>query len=269
MQDDATPPPTAGRPTDAVSEGVRVAAKEICRCFDQHRVRRRPRAVRFHAQRQDTASAAWRHLLDLVEEAAADGREEFRPLAELSPGERRQIITLPPTIAKLTEVKHLMLYGSNLVRIPPEIGAMTGLRQFTPYTSHRLHWFPYELTRCPELKGSTVSTRSLYGNVKIRPPFPPLQPGRASTRDLDIGDLDPVVWGTDAIRACSVCDRPIAETGLHQVWISSRVGTDVLPLLVNACSPACVDALPAPAEGYVPTPHTGGPGITQPRADYA
>ncbi|MEV1201403.1 hypothetical protein [Microbispora rosea] len=80
---------------------------------------------------------------------------------------------------------------------------------------------------------------------------------------------DPTVWGTDVIRACSVCDRPIAEAGLHQVWISLRVGTDVLPLLVNACSQACVDALPAPPEGYVPTPHTGGVGIVQPRADYA
>ncbi|MBG0824495.1 leucine-rich repeat domain-containing protein [Planomonospora sp. ID91781] len=241
----------------------------MCRCFDQHKVRRRPRVVRFHVERQDTASAAWRDLLDLVEEAAADGREKFRPLGDLDLDERRQIITPPPTISKRTEVKHLMLYGSNLARIPPEIGAMTGLRQFTPYTSHRLHWFPYELTRCLQLRNSTVSTRSLYGNVKIRPPFPPFQPGRASIRDLDTGDLDPKVWGTDMIGACSVCGRPIAEAGLHQVWISSQVGTDVLPLLVNACSPACIDALPAPAEGYVPTPHTGGPGIVQPHADYA
>ncbi len=225
--------------------------------------------VRFHAERQDTAAAAWHRLLDLVEEAAADGREEFRPLAELSPDERRQIITLPPTIAKLAKVKHLVLYGSNLVRIPPEIGAMTGLREFTPYTSHRLHWFPYELTRCRQLKASTVSTRSLYGNVKIRPPFPQLQPSRASTHDLDISDLDPKMWGIDAIRACSVCDRAIAGAGLHQVWISLGVGTDVLPLLVNACSPACIEALPAPVEGYAPTLHTGGPGIAQPRADYS
>ncbi|WP_271222294.1 hypothetical protein [Streptosporangium carneum] len=204
-----------------------------------------------------------------MEEAAADGREEFRPLVELSPDERRQIITLPPTIAKLTEVRHLVLYGSNLVRIPPEIGAMTSLQQFTPYTSNRLHWFPYELTRCRRLKASTVSTRSLYGNVKVRPPFPPLQPGRASARDLPLADLDPKVWGTDVIRACGVCDRPIAEAGLYQVWISLRVGADTLPLLVNACSPTCLDTLPAPAEGCVPTAHTGGPGIVQPRADYA
>ncbi|MER7694405.1 hypothetical protein [Streptomyces sp. NPDC097610] len=40
-----------------------------------------------------------------------------------------------------------MLYGSDLVRISPEIGTMTSLEEFTPYTSYRLHWFPYKITR--------------------------------------------------------------------------------------------------------------------------
>ncbi|MFB9202172.1 hypothetical protein ACFFV7_13315 [Nonomuraea spiralis] len=181
----------------------------------------------------------------MIEEAAADGREVFRPLVELSPDERREIVTLPASIAKLTEVKHLVLYGSNLVRIPPEIGAMAGLEEFTPYTSHRLHWFPYELTRCGGLRRSTVSTRSLYGNFKLRPPFPELRP-----RPDAAGEPDPGVWGATVIRTCSVCDRPIGETGPSQVWISLRVATDVLPLLVNACSPACIQALPPAAEGY-------------------
>ena len=71
-----------------------------------------------------------------------------------------------------------MLYGSNLVRIPAEIGAMTSLEEFTPYTSYRLHWFPYELTRCPRLVRSTVSSSALYGNFKYRPPFPNWCPRR-------------------------------------------------------------------------------------------
>jgi hypothetical protein len=50
------------------------------------------------------------------------------------------------------------------------------------------------------------------------------------------------------------------------VWISLRVATDVLPLLVNACSTACVQALPAPAEGYVQQPHAGGAHVQQPPA---
>ncbi|WP_275414450.1 hypothetical protein [Planotetraspora kaengkrachanensis] len=36
----------------------------------------------------------------------------------------------------------------------------------------------------------------------------------------------------------------------------------------EAASPACVAALPTPPEDHVPTPHAGGPGIVQPRADY-
>ncbi|MFJ9696108.1 leucine-rich repeat domain-containing protein [Kitasatospora sp. NPDC101183] len=228
-------------------------SRDICTCFDQHEVSNR-RRVRFHAERQDTSSPAWQHLLTLIDEAAADGREVFRPLAELSPQDRREIVTLPPTIAKLTAVKHLNLYGSNLVRLPPEIGAMTSLEEFTPYTSYRLHWYPYELTRCPNLRRSTVSTRALYGNEKLRPPFPALP---AAEQDLT------------ELRTCSVCDRSLESAEVHQAWISLRVAADVLPLLVNACSPACLQALPTPPEDYVPTPHTGGPGLAQPPADYA
>jgi hypothetical protein len=91
------------------------------------------------------------------------------------PDDWDKIITLPATISKLKSVKHLILCGSsNLVRIPPEIGEMTNLEEFTPRLSYRLHWFPYEITHCKKLKESTVSTRSLYGNYKLRKPFPRL-----------------------------------------------------------------------------------------------
>jgi hypothetical protein len=65
--------------------------------------------VRFHRERQDTSAPGWLHLLALIDEAAADGREVFRPLVEMSPEERRQVITLPPSVGKLTAVKHLVL----------------------------------------------------------------------------------------------------------------------------------------------------------------
>jgi hypothetical protein len=142
---------------------------------------------------------------------------------------------------------------------------MTSLEEFTPYTSYRLHWFPYEITRCTRLTRSTVSTRTLFGNYKLRPPFPRLQPAESSVAGLDTGDLDPRRWGTTAISSCSVCDRAVELGGLHPVWISLRVATDVLPLLVNACSSQCVAALPPPPEGYVRSAHTGGP-VGQPSA---
>jgi hypothetical protein len=222
--------------------------RDICSCLDQSTSRPRAR-VGFHTERQDTSAPGWRHLLELIDEAAADGREEFRPLTRLSPDERRQVITLPPEIGRLTAVRHLVLYGSNLVRLPPEIGAMTSLEKFTPYTSYRLHWFPYELTRCRKLTRSTVSTRALFGNHKIRAPFPRLQPPSGSVADLDLENLDPRRWGATALHRCSVCDRPVRPSELRQVWISLRVATDVLPLLVNACSTECVAALPHPSDG--------------------
>ncbi|MFJ6378397.1 leucine-rich repeat domain-containing protein [Kitasatospora sp. NPDC092039] len=186
---------------------------------------------------------------------------------ELTAEQRRQVVTLPPAIAGLTSVKHLVLYGSNPVRIPPEIGAMESLEEFTPYTSYRLHWFPYEITRCPNLRLSTVSTRALYGNYKQRPPFPPLSTAATGADGVDLEDLDPGVWGAAAIRTCSVCDQCVEGAALRQVWISLRTsGADVLPLLVNACSTTCIDALPVPADGYVQVPHTGGPNVDQPPA---
>jgi hypothetical protein len=108
--------------------------------------------VKLHTEQQDVECDAWKRLLELVELAAEDKREEFAPGREIEQDDWWQIITLPTTIAKLKSVKHLMLYGSNLVRIPPEIGEMTILEKFTPYTSYRLHWFPYEITRCKKLK---------------------------------------------------------------------------------------------------------------------
>ncbi|MEY9856917.1 hypothetical protein ABH935_002525 [Catenulispora sp. GAS73] len=248
---------------DAVGPAGDGPARDYCRCVEptgtnpQH-----PNA--FHAERQDTDAPGWIRLLELIEEAAADGREVFKPLVELTAEQRRQVITLPPTIAELTAVKHLVLYGSNLVRIPPEIGAMESLEEFSPYTSPRLHWFPYEITRCANLRRSTVSTRRIYGNYKYRPYFPQLADPVAA-RDVDLGDLDPGIWGATTIRTCSVCDRAVDGSTLRQVWISLWTsGADILPLLVNACSQECVDALPQPAKGFNQTPHRGGPDLEQP-----
>ena len=145
---------------------------------------------------------------------------------------------------------------------------MENLESFEPHTSHRLHWFPYEITRCHKLTQSVVSTRSLYGNFKFRPRFPSLQPARPSTAGLDLAHLAPAVWGVDAVTACSVCGGSLTTGGLHQAWISVSVATDVLPLLVSACSDNCVRSIPLGAEGHVRTPHGGGPTVQQPPPGY-
>ncbi|WP_416984345.1 hypothetical protein [Streptomyces sp. T028] len=95
--------------------------------------------------------------------------------------------------------------------------------------------------------GAPVISRPGF-RVKNRMPFPALHV--------------PVLPGQE----CSVCAGPLPPTGPEQVWISLGVATDVLPLLVNACSRTCVDTLPAPADRHVPTVHRGGPSVEQPPA---
>lgn len=204
-----------------------------------------------HSVAEDTHSEAWLSLEAYIREVAGSGADELNPLAGIGPEKWMQITTLPPSIATLKSVKVLELYGSHLVRIPPEIGEMTNLREFDPYTSYHLHWFPYEITRCKKLKRSRVSTRALYGNYKYRPPFPRL----------------PCPAARPIPASCSLCRGLFATGGSYQRWISLRVGQDVLPLLVNACSLECIENLPQPAEGYVPEPHQGGLEIQQPTTD--
>ena len=168
----------------------------------------------------------------------------------MPPEDWEKIITLPREISKLKDVKTLDLYGSFLEWIPPEIGEMESLEEFIPYTSYRLHWFPYEITRCKKLVNSTVSTRALYGNYKHRTPFPRLRGNPVK------------LYGDNA--KCSICGKPNHERGLNQVWISLRVATDVLPLLVHTCSKQCIEKLPVPAKGYVQRAHKGGIGLVQP-----
>ena len=83
----------------------------------------------------------------------------------------------------------------------------------------------------------------------LHPPFPKLSSGLLDGADIDVGDLDPAIWGATAIRTCSICGQPIGESGVIQAWACLPVtsapaddprwgwrSTDVLPLLVNACS---------------------------------
>lgn len=207
------------------------------------------RELPIHVGAQDTEGEAWSLLTRLIDEAAADGRERFSPGADLPVHLWPEIVTLPAAISKLTAVREFDLYGSHLIALPPEIGAMSTLRFFDPYTSRRLHWFPYEITRCTALTDSRVSTRHLYGNYKNRLPFPRL-PAKLPTGSQP--------------RQCSVCDGPFPEVGPIQRWISLWIATDVLPLLVHACSDRCIDALPRPPSEYVEHPHEGGRALLQP-----
>lgn len=225
--------------------------RPVCTCLDAQYTDGRWAELRLHDEAPDPTSPTWLRLLDLIDRAAADGRTEFNPGAELGWDAWRTIVALPPTVGKLTAVRTLVLYGSGLVRLPPEVGGMTALEDLDLYTSYRLHWLPYEVTRCPRLVRSRVSTRALYDNYKYRPPFPRL----------------PHAVPAILPARCGVCDGPFGPGGPWQRWISLRVATDVLPLLVHACSAACLDRLPPPADGYITRPHRGGLGQPYPPRD--
>lgn len=199
---------------------------------------------------QDKNSVAWKKLCDYVDKVAAENRDEFSPAEELGQELFYQIHTLPESISKLTKVKKVWLYGSKLKRIPPEIGQMEALEYFDPYTSYDLHWFPYEITKCKNLKDSRVSTRALYGNWKNRMGFPRLT-------------HNPVRYSGDTVN-CSVCGNIMTYEQTNQLWISLNVGTDVLPLLTNLCSKECERKLPTPPKNYVQFAHKGGADLEQP-----
>lgn len=236
-----------------------------CHCYGKSAMLQNQR-ITLHNGVQDFTVSAWEKLQLLIDQAAEIGAERFSPLNDLDQDEREQITSLPPSIGELTNLKELYLYGSHLRSLPPEIGKLTKLEKFAPYTSYSLHWFPYEITRCRKLADSTVSTRAIYGNYKSRTDFPSLSPWHQhSDVSSEFRNLYDQNWSELAVRSCSVCQRSFTDQQLHRYWISLRVGTDVLPLLVNACAQSCIDSLPPGAKDYVKSAHSGGKEVFQPK----
>lgn len=199
---------------------------------------------------QDRNSMAWKKLCDYIDQIVENGTDEFIPREELGDELFAQIYILPESISKLKKVKKIGLYGSQLKRIPPEIGEMESLEYFDPYTSYDLHWFPYEITKCKNLKDSRISTRALYGNYKNRMGFPNLL-------------HNPVKYEGEIVK-CSVCGKEMTYEETNQLWITLKVGTDIVPLLANLCSKECEKKLPTPPENYIQYPHKGGTDLVQP-----
>lgn len=198
---------------------------------------------------QDKDSLAWKKLCEYIDNLIVSGDDEFCPIEFLGRDLYSQIYTLPQSIAKLKKVKKIWLYGSKLKRIPPEIGEMEALEYFDPYTSYNLHWLPYEIINCQNLKDSRISTRALYGNYKFRNPFP------------DLSD-NPVRYENSTVK-CSICKKEMSYQETNQMWISLWIGTDVVPLLVNLCSENCKNKLPYPPKGHLKFPHKGGSTLIQ------
>lgn len=210
-----------------------------------------PFELLLHTDQQDTSAPGWLRFLDLLEEAMTRGETVFRPFLDIPLEDHAGVVTLPPEIGTYHALEELILYASPLLYVPPELGRLPNLRKFHIYTSPELHWLPYELTRCPALDNTSMSTRNVYGNHKNRAPFPDLT---TPTSQAFLTRIRP--------ETCSVCDATLDPAHTLHRWHSLWVGTDITPLLLHACSQACIDAVPDGPD--VPRPHTGGAHLTQP-----
>lgn len=203
--------------------------------------------VEMHHDTPSSSDRAWAIAMEILHDAARNGVKELNLGAVMDRQDFMALHTLPDLIGELKDLEKLVLYGSNMSYLPRALAGCINLRFLEPYTSYRLHWLPYELHRCRQLVSSTMSTRALYGNVKFRPPFPDLTG-------------NPWNWPTGGPR-CSICDREGER--LDQYWVSQRIATDVVPLLVSVCGPECLSRVGHGAEGHVPVAHRGGPDIAQ------
>lgn len=226
----------------------RIGHRTTCGCLDRKSKGGRPQIPVFHVEAQDESSPGWIALTSYVELLAAKRASVFEPLTHIQWEDWATNITLPASVAGLTEVTNIRLYGSQLRRLPPEIGAMSALEDLDIYTSYSLHWIPYEVVRCRNLCSSRMSTRALYGNRKTGLPFPRLH-GPVNT-------LTP--------KTCSVCDRPFGSQTPQLWWTTQRIGTDNVPLLVHSCSNDCTASIPAAPAGFHEAPHKGGGGVGMP-----
>lgn len=222
-----------------------------CACLMEHARQGVAFSSALHVEPQDRSMAGWRQLTTMIEELARAGAKHLAPGAHVAWQNWQHVITLPRGVVALTRVQELHAYGSNLRRLPPEIGGMSNLRKLDLYTSYALHWLPYEITRCEDIYNSRMSTRALYGNRKTRLPFPRL--------DDPIDELLP--------DTCSICNRRFGDRAPQLYWTTQRIGTDDVPLLIHSCSDACTGRVPSAPPGYIARPHRGGSEVQLP-ADF-
>lgn len=230
----------------------RVTRRDHCVCLSGKTKKGAPLMPELHVDEQDENAAGWRLTKALIDHTVLSGDSLFEPSAHMPWEDWMQVVTLPPALASLTKVTRVTAYGSHLRRLPPEIGRMSSLADLDIYTSYSLHWLPYEVTRCSNLRESRMSTRALYGNRKTLLPFPRLS--------RPIPALVP--------NTCSVCDRAFEGRSPRLFWTTQWIGTDHVPLLIHSCSDDCIASVPSAPRGFFARPHKGGGGVGMPDPAY-
>jgi len=163
------------------------------------------RNSKLHKDKRAITKRAWNIVEEIFDKAAKKGIRKLILSEHMDRADYNALNTLPASISKLKDLRELDIYRSQISFLPRQIMHCENLQIFTPYTSYRLHWFPYEMTKC-NLKQTTISTRALYGNYKLRSPFP---------------DLSKEAWiWPDGDDFCSVCLKK--GTSLDQYWIQQN-----------------------------------------------
>lgn len=247
MSNDVNQPPRLFS-VDPVTKAAtgRITARDHCACLTVRTKKGTPLVSSMHVEAQDESMEGWSQLKHLV--AQETQSSVFEPSAHIQWAAWMRVITLPKEITSLQSVREVRLYGSHLRRLPPEVGTLSQLEDLDIYTSYSLHWLPYEVMRCRNLRRSRMSTRTLYGNMNTRLPFPRLSE--------PIDTLMPTT--------CSVCNLGFEGRAPQLFWTTQRVGTDYVPLLIHSCSNACTKSVPASPKGFFQAPHKGGRGVGMP-----
>jgi uncharacterized protein (TIGR02996 family) len=216
----------------------------------------------FHLEPQDRKSSGWMRLLELIDEAVADGRETFDASHGMTAKQIMEIRTLPESVAKLKKVRNFYFTNSYLIRLPAEIGEMTELEKLDLSHAARLHWFPYELTKCRKLKRLICQSTHLYGYTGQ---FPSLDVGS----DVSLGRKEMETLHVNGVdrkpdRICSLCFSTFEDRRRYRFWTTLRFAGEPLPFLVNSCSELCLARLPESPTTFPQRPHRGGPNISYP-----
>lgn len=172
--------------------------------------------------------------------------------------------TIPEELGKLSDLRYICAYGSNLHRLPRSIGHLRNLKGLDLYTSYQLHYLPGEVVRC-QLRESRFSTRALLNNHKNALPMPllrnPTEAVRASFSSALIGEtlarcrnqsgselprgvISIILGHLGPWDRCTLCSRQYVWGTGAQVWSHQMVGTDEQGLLSCVCSLECASVVP-------------------------
>ena len=100
---------------------------------------------------------------------------------------------LPFRIENMPNLQSISFYGSKLERIPREIGQLQSLTHLDIYCSYELHYLPFEVMKCKNLKDSRFSTGALWWSYKDST-GPPTLPDHRYLKTCFLSDAKEVLY---------------------------------------------------------------------------